>query len=200
MDSENISFFELDNKSYLIIDQYIFGSKWYNYKDPYSYHNINVNNIVPYKKSDDVDDDKYVIRYIDKYRSVIAPLQLISNFFCEMEIYTNNDKVMFIYSDDKELFKKLRKIWNRITKLIGINNAPDFVKTDSNNDKFIMADVDKNTSFVEGNYEDKSVIVLDSVINEHPKTLLIQAKKHKCTQKCTQKKKHMINAPITRFF
>ena len=39
-----------------------------------------------------------------------------------------------------------------------------------------MADVDKNTSFVKGNYGDKPVIVLDSVINEHPKTLLIQAK------------------------
>ena len=51
-----------------------------------------------------------------------------------------------------------------------------------------MADVDKNTSFVKGNYGDKLVIVLDSVINEHPKTLLIQAKKHKCTRKCTQKK------------
>ena len=63
---KNISFFELDNKSYLIIDQYFFGSKWYNYKDSYSYHNINVNNIVPYKKG----DDEYVIRYIDKYIAI----------------------------------------------------------------------------------------------------------------------------------
>ena len=63
MDSENISFSELDNKSYLITYQYIFGSKWYNYKDSYSYHNINVNNTVTYKKSDDDDDDddEYVI-------------------------------------------------------------------------------------------------------------------------------------------
>ena len=33
MDSRNINFFELDNKSYLIINQYLFGSKWYNYED-----------------------------------------------------------------------------------------------------------------------------------------------------------------------
>ena len=45
---------------------------------------------------------------------------------------------MFIHSDDKELFKKFRKIWNRITKLIGINNTPDFVRTTSNGDEFIM--------------------------------------------------------------
>ena len=45
----------------------------------------------------------------------------------KMEIYTSDDKVMFIYSDDEELFKKCRKIWNKITKLIGINNASGFV-------------------------------------------------------------------------
>ena len=35
---------------------------------------------------------------------------------------------MFIYNDDKELFRKCREIWNKITELIGINNAPDFVE------------------------------------------------------------------------
>ena len=58
---------------------------------------------------------------------------------------------MSTYSDDKELFKKCREIWNRITKLIGINNGPDFVRTDFYNDEFIMADVHENTSFSEGN-------------------------------------------------
>ena len=103
---------------------------------------------------------------------------------------------MFIYSDEKELFKKCREIWHRITKLIGINNALDFVKTNANDDEFIMVDVHENTSFIEGHYENEFVIVLDSVFNKYPKTLLIQAKKkHKCTQK-----KHMINAYIPRFF
>ena len=47
---KNISFFQLDDESYLITDQYLFGSNWYNYEDSYNYYNINVNNILPYKK------------------------------------------------------------------------------------------------------------------------------------------------------
>ena len=58
-----------------------------------------------------------------------------------------------------------------------------------------MVDVYENTSFIEGNYENELVIVLDSVFDEYPQALLIHAKKHKCTQK-----KHMINALITRLF
>ena len=77
MDSKNISFFELDGKSYLLIDQNLFGSKWYNYKDAYNYYDTDVNNILLYKKS----DNDYVIRYIDKYRSAIAPLQIKIHFF-----------------------------------------------------------------------------------------------------------------------
>ena len=59
---------------------------------------------------------------------------------------------MFIYSDDKELFKKCREIWNRITKIISINNAPDFVRINFYNDEFIITEVHENTSLVEGNY------------------------------------------------
>ena len=36
---------------------------------------------------------------------------------------------MSIKSDDKELFKNLREIGNRIIKIIDINNANDFVQT-----------------------------------------------------------------------
>ena len=75
--------------------------------------------------------------------------------------------------NDKELFKKCREIWNRITKLLGINNAPDFVRTNSNDDDFIIADVHENTSLVKGN----CVLVLDSIFNDYPETLLIQGKK-----------------------
>ena len=77
MDSKNISFFELDGKSYLLIDQNLFGSKWHNYKDAYNYYDTDVNNILLYKKS----DNDYVIIYIDKYRSAIAPLQIKIKFF-----------------------------------------------------------------------------------------------------------------------
>ena len=88
---------------------------------------------------------------------------------------------MFICSDDKELFKKCRNIWNRITKLAGINNAPDFVRTNFYDDEFITANVHKNTSFVEGNYRTELVIVLHSFFNYYSQTSLIQVKKRKCT-------------------
>ena len=90
---------------------------------------------------------------------------------------------MSIYSDDKELFRKWREIWNKITELIGTNNVPDFVKNtiDDDADEFIMVDVHKNTGFVEGNYKEKLVIVLHSVFNNYLKTSLIQVKKHKFT-------------------
>ena len=52
---------------------------------------------------------------------------------------------MFIQSDDKELFQKIREIWNKIIELIGISDAKDFVKNtiDDKADKFIMVDVHK---------------------------------------------------------
>ena len=85
---------------------------------------------------------------------------------------------MFIESDDKELFKKFREIWNKIIELIGINNTKYFVKNtlDNDADEFIMVDVDKNTSFVEGNYIDELVIVIHSIVDNHLKTSLAQLK------------------------
>ena len=175
MDSKNISFFELDNKSYLMIDQYLFGSKWYNYEDAYNYYDIDVNNILPYKKS----DNEYVIRYIDKYRSAIPPLQIkIKNFYGKIHKLKNNITLVSIQNDDKELFRQLREIWNKIIELIGINNAKDFVKYTINDaaDEFIMVDVHKNTSLVKGSNSDELVIVLHSVTDNDLKTSLVQAK------------------------
>ena len=85
---------------------------------------------------------------------------------------------MFIESDDKELFKKFREIWNKIIELIGINNTKYFVKNtlDNDADEFIMVDVDKNTSFIEGNYIDELVIVIHSIVDNHLKTSLAQLK------------------------
>ena len=92
-------------------------------------------------------------------------------------------KKMFILNKDKELFKKCREIWNKIIELIGIKNAKDFVKNtiDDDADEFITVDVQKNISFVEGNYRNKLLIVLHSVVNDYLQTSLIQAKKHKST-------------------
>ena len=82
---------------------------------------------------------------------------------------------MYIHNDDKKLFRKCGEIWNKITELIGINDAHDFVETTlDDGDKFIAADVHRNTSFAEGNCRDKLVIVLYSVINDYLRTSLVQ--------------------------
>ena len=90
---------------------------------------------------------------------------------------------MSIQSDDKEFFKKIREIWNKIIELIGINSAKDFVKhtRDDNADTFIMVNIHENTNFIEGNYRDKLIIVLHYIIDNYLKTSLIQVRTHKCT-------------------
>ena len=111
---------------------------------------------------------------------IIAPLQLkIKSFYNELHTFANNNRVIFIYNDDKEFFRKCREIWNKIIELIGINNPEDFVETtlDDDANEFITADVYKNTSFVESNYRNnKVVIVLHSVFNGYLQTSLVQHK------------------------
>ena len=111
---------------------------------------------------------------------IITPLQLkIKNSYNELNRFANNNnRVMLIYNDDKEFFRKFIKIWNTIIELIGINNAIDCVEVDDHDKLFITADVHKNTSFViEDNYRyghNKVVIVLHSAINDYVKTSLVQ--------------------------
>ena len=51
MIQKNIMLYELDDKSYDIVDQYLFGSNSYGYEDSYNCYDINVNNILtPHKK------------------------------------------------------------------------------------------------------------------------------------------------------
>ena len=143
MAQKNISFFQCDDESYLIIDQYLFNSRWYRYEYACNYYDIDVNYILPHKKS----DNEYVIRYIDVNKSIIPPLQVkIKNFLGNIPKFKNNITLVSIQTDDK----KLREIWNKIIKIIGINNANDFVKNtiDDNADEFIMVDLHENTSFV----------------------------------------------------
>ena len=106
------------------------------------------------------------------------PLQVtIKNFyFGELHMFTNNITLMPIHSDDKELFRKCREIWNKINELIGINDPIDFVEStlDDDEDEFIMIDVEKNTSAVRDKYRNKLVIVLHSVLNDYPQTSLVQ--------------------------
>ena len=171
MDQENIMFFENDDKSYTMVDLYL-NDRFLGYKDSYNYYDIDVDKILLFKKS----NNEYIIRYNDVNKMTIVPLQLkIKNFFGELHTYTNNNRVMPIHSDDKELFRKCREIWNKITELIGINNAPDFVETTlDDGDEFIMVDVEKDKSSVRDKYRNNLVIVLHSVFNDCPQTSLVQ--------------------------
>ena len=62
-----------------------------------------------------------------------------------------------------ENFLKSTEIWNKITELIGISNAPDFAETTNDGDESITAYVYKNTSVVRDNHRNKAIIVLHSV-------------------------------------
>ena len=149
MDQENIVLNKNYDEPYTMISLYL-NKKFFGYKDSYNYYDIDVDKILLFKKS----DNEYIIRYNDVNKMTIVSLQLkIKNFFGKIHKFKNNITLMFIQSDDKELFRKIRKIWNKIIELIGINNAKDFVKNtiDDDADEFIMVDVHKNTSFVEGN-------------------------------------------------
>ena len=91
-------------------------------------------------------------------------------------MFTSNITLARIHSDDKELFRKCREIWNKITELIGIDDPTDFVETtlDDNEDEFIMLEVEKNTSAVRDKYRNDPVFVFHSVLNEFPQTSLVQ--------------------------
>ena len=111
----------------------------------------------------------------------VVPLQLKIKNPCDIphELKTNNILIS-IDSNDKELFRKIRKIWNKVIELTGINNAHDFVRSVRYGGKYITSNVHENTSFVEGNYRDEVVIVLHSVVGKCLKTSLVQVKKNKC--------------------
>ena len=106
------------------------------------------------------------------------PLQLkINHFhFGELHMFTSNITVIAIYSDDKELFKKCREIWNKITELIDIDDPTDFIETnlDHDEDQFIMLKVEKNTTAVRDKYRKDLVFVFHSIFNEFPQASLVQ--------------------------
>ena len=172
MPRESINFYEYSDILYNMVGLYL-NNTVLGHKDSYNYYDIDVDKILLSKKS----YGEYVIRYNDVNKMTIAQLQLkINNFYRSINTFRNNNRVMFIYNDDKEFFRKCREIWNKIIELIDTNNASDFVTTNSDDDEVIMADVHKNTSFVEGNYKSKLVIVLHSTPNDYPKTSLVQVK------------------------
>ena len=56
-------------------------------------------------------DNEYIIRYNDVNIMKVVPLQLkINNFYNELNTFANNNRVMFIYNDDKEFFIKCKEM------------------------------------------------------------------------------------------
>ena len=124
MDQKNIMFFENDDKSDTIIDLYL-NSRFLGYKDSYNYYDIDVDKILLFKKS----DNEYIIRYNDVNKMMIVSLQLkINNSYNEINTFKKNNKVMLIYNDDREFFRKCIEIWDKVIELIGINNHIYYMK------------------------------------------------------------------------
>ena len=149
MDQNNIMFMGSMDNSYAMIylNQ---NNKFFGYKDSYNYYDIDVKKILLIKNS----YNEYFIRYYDVNKMKFVPLQLkINNSYNEINTLANNNRVMFFYNDDKELFRKCIEIWDRIIELISINSHIYFLKANDDDEIFIMANVYKGTSFVvEDNY------------------------------------------------
>ena len=159
MEQKNIMFFENDDKSYTMVDLYL-NDRFLGYKDSYNYYDIDVDKILLFRKS----NNEFIIRYNDVNKMAIVPLQLkIKNFFGELHTYTNNNRVMPIHSDDKELFRKCREIWNKINELLGIDDPTVFVRTTLYDDKSIMLETEKNTSAVTDKYRNDLAFAFHSV-------------------------------------
>ena len=76
-------------------------------------------------------DNEYIIRYNNVNKIMVVPLQLKINNSCnETNALKKNNKVMHIYNDDKEFFRKCIEIWDKIIELININNYIYFLKAD----------------------------------------------------------------------
>ena len=96
-------FFENDDKSYTMVDLYINNNRYLEYIDSYNYYDIDVDKILLLKKI----DNEYIIRYNNVNKMIIVQLQLkIKNFYNELNTFANNNRIMFIYNDDKEFFGK----------------------------------------------------------------------------------------------
>ena len=153
---------------------------FFGYKDSYNYYDIDVHNILLFKKS----YNEYFIRYYDANKIIIASLQLkIKNFFGDFHTFASNNRVMSIYSDDKEFSIKYREIWNKITELITINNAPDIVETtlNDNADEFITIDFESKLIY---GYDDDNKYI-KTKMKKHTDSIITNFHKKNTKRKST---------------
>ena len=103
----------------------------------------------------------------------ILPLQLkIKIFYYEIHDHNKDGKVIYIENSDDGFFQTIKEIWNRITELIGIKNAPDFVQNNLYDEEYIKL---KNTNFVKSNCcKDELIILLHSAVKNNLKTSLTE--------------------------
>ena len=88
--------FENDDKSYTMVDLYL-NNRVIGYKDSYNYYDIDVDEILLFKKS----DNEYIrYNYVNKMMIVLLQLK-INHTYNEIKAFKNNNKVMFIYNDGK---------------------------------------------------------------------------------------------------
>ena len=131
------------SESYTMVDLYL-NDRFLGYKDSYNYYDIDVDKILLIKKS----DHEYINRYNNVNKIMTVPLQLkINNSYNELNALKKKNKVMLIYNDDKEFFRKWIEIWDKIIELI-------------------------DTNYRYGH--NKVVIVLNSIINYCIETSLVQ--------------------------
>ena len=152
MDQENIMSYKSKDKSYTMTDLYLNHNISFRYEDSYNYYDIDVDKILLFVKS----DNEYIIRYNDVNKKKIVPLQLkINNFYLgELHMLPNNITIILIHSDDTELFKKCREIWNKINKLIGINDYANFVVTNlDGRDDVVILKLEKTTTAIRDKYK-----------------------------------------------
>ena len=91
MVEENIMFFENVDKSYTMVDQYIYNG-YLKYIDSYYYYDTDIDKILLFRKS----DNEYIIRYSDVNKMMIVPLQLkMNNSYNEINTLTNNNRGNF---------------------------------------------------------------------------------------------------------
>ena len=69
MNQENIMLFENDDKSYTRVDLYV-NDRFLGYKNSYNYYDIDVDNILLFKKS----NNEYIIIYNDVNKMTVVPL------------------------------------------------------------------------------------------------------------------------------
>ena len=91
-------------------------------KKPLKNWDVNVDNIVISKISENKTNSKYLIVYLDKdIRPLVLIMPKMSGYVKTFKIGDKNSKLMSFHIDDEKLLEKYKAIWNKIEDLKNIN-------------------------------------------------------------------------------